>query len=319
MTEATNISGKQCLVLGAGGFIGTNLCGHLLKRGAKVQGFGRSKDYPRALERVSWISGDFADRSTLARAVEGSELVFHLVGSRLPENSNKDPIGDLESNVLSTLHLLDICRWSAVRKVIFASSGGTVYGVAGQTPIPETAPTDPITAYGIGKLAIEKYLALYRHLHGLDYAILRISNPFGPFQGGYRKQGVIAAFIQQALNGETLEIWGDGEVVRDFVHIDDVVAAIAEAAVYAGPHRLFNVGQGVGRTVNQILADIEAVLGRGALPKRYKPSRMADVPVNVLDIGLIRRELGWQPRQDWLSSLRSTADWLIEAGTAGGR
>jgi UDP-glucose 4-epimerase len=319
MTEAANISSKQCLVLGAGGFIGTNLCRHLLQRGAKVQGFGRSNAFPDALEGVRWISGDFADQSALAQAIEGSELVFHLVGSRLPEVSNQDPVGDLESNVAGTLRLLDICHRHGVRKVIFVSSGGTVYGIAPQIPIPETAPTEPITAYGIGKLAIEKYLALYRHLHGLDYAILRISNPFGPFQGGYRRQGVIAAFIQQALNGETLEIWGDGEVVRDFIYIDDVMTAICEAALHAGPYRLFNVGQGIGRSVNQILADIEAVLGRGVLPKRYKPSRAADVPVNVLDVGLIRRELGWQPRHDWRSSLRATADWLIEAGTADAR
>ena len=143
---------------------------------------------------------------------------------------------------------------------------------------------------------------------------MRIANPFGPFQAGYRKQGVIAAFVQQALNGEVLEIWGDGEVVRDFVYIDDVVGAIADAAVYEGPHRVFNVGQGTGRSINQILTDIETVLDRGAIEKRYRPSRLADVPVNVLDIRLIRREIGWQPREDWLSALRATVDWIAEGG-----
>jgi len=265
------------------------------------------------LEGTTWTQGDFSDHAAVARAVEGSELVFHLVSGSLPESSNRDPAADLAANVVNTLHLLDVCRLSDVRKVIFASSGGTVYGIPRQIPIPETAPTEPIAAYGISKLAIEKYLALYRHLHGLDYAVLRIANPFGPFQAGDRRQGVIAAFAQQALNGETLEIWGDGEVVRDFVHIDEVVEAIAYAAGYDGPHHVFNVGQGVGRSINQILRDIEVVLDRGALTKLYKPSRLTDVPINVLDIGLIRREFGWHPREDWLTGLQSTVDWMIQA------
>jgi UDP-glucose 4-epimerase len=312
MTQATDLRGRRCLVLGAGGFIGTNLCRRLREQGARVQGFGRSKSFPDALAGIDWMTGDFADRDAVARAVEGNDLVFHLVGSRLPESSNQDPAADLSVNVVNTLQLLDACRRAKIGKVVFASSGGTVYGIPRQTPIPEVAPTDPIAAYGISKLAIEKYLALYRHLHGLDYAILRIANPFGPYQSGYRKQGVIAAFAQQALNGEILEIWGDGEVVRDFVYIADVVQALLDVALYAGPHRVFNVGQGGGRSVNEVLRDIEFVLGRGVLEKRYMPSRLADVPVNVLDIALIRRELGWEPRTDWLTGLRATVNWLKE-------
>lgn len=304
------IAGKQCLVLGAGGFIGTNLCRRLLKLGAKVQAFGRSKTFPEALEGVTWISGEFSDHAAVARAVEGNELLYHLVSGSLPESSNMDPAADLSANALQTLHLLEVCRVSNVRKIVFASSGGTVYGVPSHVPIPETAPTDPIAAYGISKLAIEKYLALYRHLHGIDYTILQIANPFGPFQLGHRKQGVIAALIQKALAGETLEIWGDGEVIRDFVYIDDVVEALIAAAIHDGPHRLFNVGQGAGRSINQIISGIEAVLNRGELPKLYKAGRPTDVPVNILDIALIRRELGWEPQSDWLASLSATAEWM---------
>ena len=243
--------------------------------------------------------------------MEGNEFIFHLVSGSLPESSNRDPAADVTANILPTLHLLEVCRVSEVRKVIFASSGGTVYGVPSQVPIPETATTDPIAAYGISKLAIEKYLALYRHLHGLDFAVLRIANPFGPFQMGHRKQGVIAALIQKALAGETLEIWGTGEVVRDFVYIDDVVEALTTAALGNSDHRLFNVGHGAGRSINTIIADIEQALGRGELPKIYKAGRPTDVPINVLDISLIREELGWQPRSDWAESLKRTIDWMI--------
>lgn len=315
MSQPPDFKGRQCLVLGGGGFIGTNLCRHLLKLGARVQGFGRSRSFPEALEGVRWIAGDFADHAAVARAVEGSELVFHLVGGSLPESSNRDPAADLAANVPNTLHLLDVCQRSEVRRVIFASSGGTVYGIPKEPgSVAETAPTDPIAAYGISKLAIEKYLALYRRLHGLDYTILRIANPFGPYQSGDRRQGVVAAFVQRALNGETLEIWGDGEVVRDFVYVGDVVDAIARASLYGGEHRIFNCGQGEGRTINQVLADIETILGGGSLPKIYKPARPADVPVSILDIGLIRREMGWQPKEDWLNALRLTADWIRETG-----
>lgn len=315
MSEPIDFAGRQCLVLGGGGFIGTNLCRHLLKLGARVQGFGRSRSFPEALEGVRWIAGDFADHAAVARAVEGSELVFHLVGGSLPESSNLDPAADLAANVPSTLHLLDVCQRSKVRKIIFASSGGTVYGIPkGPGSVSETAPTDPIAAYGISKLAIEKYLALYHRLHGLDYTILRIANPFGPYQSGDRRQGVIAAFVQRALRGETLELWGNGEVVRDFVYVGDVVDAIARASLYEGEHRIFNVGQGEGRTINQVLADIERAVGGGSLAKVYKDPRPADVPVSVLDITLIRREMGWQPREDWLSGLRATIDWMRKTG-----
>lgn len=314
ITAVQDIVGRRCLVLGAGGFIGTNLCLRLLELGAKVQAFGRSKSFPRALEGATWIAGEFSDHTAVARAVEGNELVFHLVGGSLPESSNKDPAADLSANVLQTLNLLEVCRLSNVRKVIFASSGGTVYGIPSQIPIPETAATNPIAAYGISKLAIEKYLALYDYLHGLHFIALRIANPFGPFQVGYRKQGAIAAFVQKALNGEALEIWGDGEVVRDFIFIDDVVEAMIGAALYRGSHQVLNVGQGTGRSINQILRDIEVVLDRGPISKIYKAGRATDVPVNVLDISLIERELGWRPTTDWLAALRTTAEWTLEAG-----
>ena len=182
--------------------------------------------------------------------------------------------------------------------------------IPARVPIPEDAPTDPISAYGISKLAAEKYLGLYRHLYGLDYRVLRIANPYGPFQTAVRRQGIVAAMIEKALARETFEIWGTGEVVRDFVHVDDVVDAFAEMIEHSGLPRVFNVGCGVGRTVNAVVSDVERALGRGKLSVTYKPGRAADVPVNVLDIALIGRETGWRPRTSWLDGLRATAEWI---------
>jgi UDP-glucose 4-epimerase len=307
---ARPLAGASCLVLGGGGFIGVNLSRALVDAGARVEAFGRHLPFPEALQGVTWTGGSFADREALARAVDGNEYVFHLIGGGTPESSNKDPAADLLSSVLNTIPLLDLCLSSHVKKIVFASSGGTVYGTPACTPIPESAPTDPVSAYGISKLAVEKYLGLYRHLHALDSVSLRVSNAYGPFQTADRKQGVIAAMVRRALAGDPVEIWGSGDVVRDFIHVDDVVAAMLASATYQGAHRVFNVGSGEGRSVNQILSDVEAVVGRGLLNRIYRPGRPADVPVNVLDAGLIGREMGWRPRVDWLSGLRGTVDWL---------
>ena len=309
LSNSLSLAGRNCLVLGAGGFIGTNLCHRLAGSGATVLGFGRNRrEDTFAGARIEWRQGEFRDSSTLARAVEGQHVVFHLISGSTPESSNHDPAGDIESNVLTTLRLLDLCRSEGVERVVFASSGGTVYGVPQTVPIAETAHTDPICSYGIGKLAIEKYLGLYKHLHGLDSVVLRIANPYGPFQSARRRQGVVAAMIRQALDKKGFEIWGNGEVVRDFLHIDDVVNAMMAAAGYAGPARVMNVGSGMGLSINRIADDIEALIGR-AVPRTYLPARPADVPVNVLDIALIQRELGWKPRISWQDGLARTLEW----------
>ena len=307
--------GTECLVLGAGGFIGAHLCAALLARGAAVRGYGRRQSYPDALRGVRWLSGDFADRVALARAIEGCDLVFHLLAGSTPESSNKDPAGDLSSGVAPTLQLLDICREAGVRKLLFTSSGGTVYGIPERLPIDEAARTDPISAYGIGKLAIEKYLSLYRRLHGLDYAVVRIANAFGPYQDPSRRQGVIPAMANALLSGRPVEIWGDGQVVRDYLYAPDVCEAILAAAGATGTSRIFNVGSGIGRSLLDVLDDLGAVLGIAAPPRIHRAARAADVATNILDIGLIQRELGWAPRTDWSDGLRATIAWLSD-GTA---
>ena len=304
------LRGSSCLVLGAGGFIGGHLCRSLRRRGAVVHGFGRRRSYPEALEGVRWTAGEFSDRAALARAVDGAEHVFHLLGSSTPESSNKDPVADLAAGAMASLHLLEICRAAGVRKVVFLSSGGTVYGIPSAVPISEDAPTDPISAYGVSKLAVEKYLRLYHHLHGLDYVVLRVANPFGPWQDPDRRQGVVPALMQAVLDGRPAEIWGDGRVVRDYLFAADAADAIAEAAAYRGEHRIFNVGSGVGRSVLDVLEDIGAALGRPDVQAVHRPARATDVPVNVLDTSRIQRELGWEPRTGWADALDATAAWL---------
>ena len=302
------MAGRRCLVLGGGGFLGTNLCHALAGADADVLSFGR-----RAPEGIPAIVGAMEDHDAVARALAGREIVYHVVGSSLPASSNADPIADIESNVIGMLRLLEQCRQAGVRQFVFASTGGAIYGITPAAPIPETAPTDPISAYGISRLAIEKYLHLNQHLHGLDYRVLRIANPYGPHQSGLKPQGLVAVLLRRALAGETLEIWGDGTVVRDFVHVTDVARAFLHASLYEGPHRVFNVGSGRGLSVNSIVGDIETVLGR-SLARTYMPARSADVPVSILDTGMIAREIGWTPCIEWLDGLRSTGDWFRRNG-----
>lgn len=299
-----------CLVLGGGGFIGRALVEALMRRGARVTGFGRIGPLSNVPAEIPWIPGDFADRVALARAIQGNEIVFHLLGGSTPESSNADPLSDLMAGAAATLALLEICRAEGTRKIVFASSGGTVYGIPQQVPIGENAATDPISAYGVNKLAVEKYLQLYRHLHGIDCAVLRVSNPFGPLQSPWRRQGLIANTIFKLLVGEPIEIWGDGSVVRDYVYIDDLVEAFVSASLYSGPHNVFNIGSGVGLSVKAVVEEVARVLGVGNIELTYKPSRPADVPINVLDITRAKAELSWSPLTPWSTAIGTTAEWM---------
>lgn len=324
--SAPSLAGTRCLVLGGGGFLGLNLCNRLARAGAEVTCFSRSHPQLEVLDRrVARLTGQFADRLAIANAVERQDVVFHLIAGSIPESSNRDPSAELAAAPIATLHLLDICRSARIKKVVFSSSGGAIYGIPRVIPIPEQAPTDPISAYGISKLMIEKSLHLYRHLHGIDYQILRIANPYGRFQLGTKHQGLIGSYIHRVLSDLPLEVWGTGEAVRDFLHVDDVSDAFLAAVTYDGPHKVLNVGSGVGLSVNQIIVELKTAFGRDRLPCVHKPSRAADVPANVLDTALIRSELGWQPRVALREGLVGTIAWMrahlaeMRAGSAGPR
>jgi UDP-glucose 4-epimerase len=183
-----------------------------------------------------------------------------------------------------------------------------VYGVPQYTPIDEAHPTDPSCSYGITKLAIEKYLHLYKNLYGLDYVVLRISNPFGEWQCTRAAQGAIAVFLGKALRGEPAEIWGDGSVVRDYVYIGDVADAAVSAMTYKGKECVMNVGSGVPTSLLQVLDCIEAVTGKH-MERRFMPGRGFDVPVNVLSIVRAKRELGWSPKTPFQDGLARMLNW----------
>lgn len=285
-----------------------NLCRRLASSGARVRAFGRRCSFPQALEGVEWFQGDFSDTAILASAIESFDVVFHLVHTNTPQSASLDMAADLRQNVISSLALLEICRKLGVKRIVFVSSGGTVYGAAKQVPTPETSPTDPITAYGISKLAIEKYLALYERLYGLSFRVLRVANPFGPFQVPAKNQGIVAALISRALHQEEIEIWGDGSVVRDYIFVNDVIDALAAAVGDQGNERIFNIGSSHGRSLREVIGAIELKLG-AQLPITWKPSRPIDVPTSVLSIDRAKAALGWSPKTSFEEGVEQTIDW----------
>lgn len=304
----------KCLVLGGGGFLGSHLCEALLTRGHDVRildrpNLARFKSFQHHAT-VEWIDGDFVNLKDVDSAVSGCDIVFHLVSTTLPRSSNENPVYDVETNIIGTLHLLESVRKHKVRKVIFVSSGGTVYGIPREIPIKESHPTEPICSYGISKLAIEKYMSLFHLLHGIEYCVLRLSNPFGERQRVSAAQGAVTVFLHKALRNQEIVIWGDGSVTRDYFYVSDVVSALIQAMSYEGDNRLFNIGSGVGRSLNEILDAIDLLIG-APVKRVYKPPRAFDVPVNVLDISKAESLLKWKPQIQFSEGLSRTAQWLI--------
>jgi UDP-glucose 4-epimerase len=287
---------EAALVLGGAGFLGAHLARRLLERGHPVTVFDRPQVSNRRLDTLpdaARVEGDFLNEADLRPLIESHPLVFHFVGNTLPASSNENPAYDVETNVVGTLRLLDLALECGVRRIVFPSSGGTVYGPCPTVPRVEDDPTHPVNAYGIGKLMVEKYLELYARLHGLDYQCFRFANPYGGDQTSIGVLGAVATFVERARRGEPVDVWGDGSVTRDYLHVEDAIDAVLRGLDYRGPCRVFNVGTGVGTSLEQLIALIQRVCGVEIAVRRHA-ARAADVPWNVLDASRARTELGWE-------------------------
>lgn len=303
----------RCLILGGSGFLGSHLVELLLEEGMDLRVFSRSANSYNRLAplagKIELIGGDIRASRALAKAVEGCDYVFHLIGTTVPATSNLDPVFDIETNLSPAMRLLEVCVEAKVKQVIFPSSGGTVYGDAGSEPIPETWPPEPRSSYGITKLTIEKYLELFYRLHGLDYAILRIANVYGPRLPTRGDQNAVGAFLARLGRGEPIVLWGDGSVKRDYVYVEDVARAFRAALGQQSPFKVFNVGTGIGTTLLELITCMEHVIGRCAQIIR-QPGRQIDVPVNILDPTRAREYLGWKAARSLEAGLISTWSWM---------
>jgi UDP-glucose 4-epimerase len=300
-------------VLGGAGFIGSAIVDRLLVDRHEIRVFERPRILPYRKftedEKVEWITGDLLNIHDLSNAIDGVDVVMHLVSTTLPKSSNDDMIYDVESNLVATLRLLEQMRLKKIPKIVFISSGGTIYGHPEYSPIDEKHPTNPLVSYGITKLAIEKYLILYEHLHGIKSIILRVANPYGERQRLESAQGAVGVFLKKAILNEPIEIWGDGSITRDYIYISDVAEAFAQSITYNGKKSIFNIGSGKGTNLNEIIVLINKALNRN-IDYSLKPGRSFDVPSNVLDRSLAFKELGWSPKVNLADGIEKTATWI---------
>ena len=319
--SATTEAGGRVVVLGGLGFMGSHICRELVARGYPLRIFDRLYALRTLVEdiedRVEIVEGDMALTDDVMNVLSDAATVIHLVHTTVPGSSMKDPAYDLSSNVVSSVSWLSRLHETKVRRLIYVSSGGTVYGLPQTNPIDETHPTDPISSYGITKLTIEKYVAMYASMFGIDYCIVRPSNVYGPGQKLHIGQGVIGVLSDRALRGEPLEVWGTGESLRDYLHIEDLVSALAALVLYTGPHRVFNISSGVGRSVLDIIRILGDRLGF-APALIHKPDRGFDVPVNVLDSSRLHAETGWRPAIGLEDGIARTIEWLRQLQKHGG-
>jgi UDP-glucose 4-epimerase len=286
------------LILGGCGFIGRHVAVLLAREGHRVTLADRA---PLAQSMPADVAESVAGRllefgsADWDVIVADVDVVHHYAWGSLPASANSNPGGDLLTNVGATIGLLDALQRRGGGRVVFSSSGGTVYGKLHRTPVPESHPVAPITAYGAGKATAEVYLGLYRHMHGLDCRIARIANPYGAGQDLSRGQGAVTTFLHHALMHQPITIWGTGEVVRDYIHIADVAQCLVALAVSPRTEAfVFNVGSGAGISLNQIVSELEARLGR-TLDVSRTAARPFDVPVSILQIDRARDILGWSP------------------------
>ena len=300
-------------IFGGGGFIGSAIADRLLKDGHELRIFERPRVEPYRKffdnERVEWLTGDLMSLHDMSSVIDGVDVVLHLISTTLPKSSNDDPIYDIQSNLVATLQMLNVMVSKHIRKIVFISSGGTVYGDPSYLPIDENHPTEPRVSYGITKLAIEKYLLMFQHLYGIKVNILRVSNPYGERQRVETAQGAVGVFLKKAIQNQPIEIWGDGSITRDYIYVGDVAEAFARAVNYNGLHSVFNISSGVGTSLNELIGMIERVLGREAV-RNYQSKRPFDVPISILDNSLGRQELGWEPKVKLNEGIIKTAQWM---------
>jgi UDP-glucose 4-epimerase len=298
------------LILGGAGFIGRHVAAELLAQGHRLviadrvaldcaAEFGADANAQSVIVDLSVVDWDML--------VSDADVVHHYAWTSIPASADGQAQSDLNSNLTTVLGLLDALRRLGRGRLIFSSSGGTVYGKAGSDPIREDCRLAPITAYGAGKATAEIYMGIYRAQYGIDCRIARIANPYGARQEIRRGQGALTTFTHQALTDEEIVIWGDGTVTRDYVHVTDVTRALVNIAVLPSMDEqpILNIGSGQGVSLNDIVDALQRRLGRLIRVQRT-PSRSFDVPVNILDISAASRVIGWRPALSFTEGLDRT-------------
>lgn len=300
----------RVLILGGNGFLGSHLIDVLEPLGHDIVVLDQySERFREPRDGITYVSVVFGNRSELEEVLSNNiDVVVHLVSSTLPKSSNEDPSFDVQSNVIESIVLFELCVKHHIKRVVFISSGGTVYGLPESMPVGETHPTNPICSYGITKLAIEKYLHLFKTIHGLDYTVLRLSNPYGPRQDPSRNQGVIGVFMKKIILGEPITLWGDGTILRDFIYVEDF-AQICAKSITSNINGVFNVGSGEGTSMRDLIVLLGNAVGIQPIVSS-SPGRVFDVPAIVLNNEKAKKAFNWIPEVSLNVGVLKFYDWM---------
>ena len=302
-------------VIGAAGFIGTNLAMQLVENpNCKIKLVDKKREYFVDFMRehytnVEIIESSLDNEKEFNKILKKQDIVYHLVSSTIPATSNQHIAQELATNVIFSANMLDACVKNDVKKVVFISSGGTVYGKENNCPLNEMTKTYPISSYGIQKITIEKLLYLYNYMYGLDYRVVRLANPYGPYQRPNGVLGAVTTFTYRALKDEKIIVYGDGSVIRDYIYIDDAIKAIINITFGECEYRTFNVGCGYGTSINEVIDKIQNVLQKKLLVS-YQKGRQVDVPINYLDISRYEKRYGVLSTIDLNLGIERTAEFL---------
>lgn len=309
---------RKVLVTGGAGFIGSHVADAFIARGDRVWivddlSSGREANIPKQAEFVRASINDKA-AAELFEKVGGFDIVSHHAAQLDVRKSVEDPRHDARINIDGLLNLTEAAVRTKVRRILFVSSGGVIYGEPEQRPTVETAPKEPLSPYGVTKLASEYYLNYYAQVHGLEYASLRYSNVYGPRQNPHGEAGVIAIFCDKLVEGAPITIYGDGLQTRDYIYVGDVVAAnmiLADLDMPASTNldqRAFNVGTGVEASVVELAEELMRA-AQITVPIRHEPERRGELRHSCLDASRLRAT-GWEPKQTLREGLRITYDFI---------
>jgi len=301
----------KILITGGAGFIGSHLTDRLIEEGneaAVIDNLSTGK-IENLNPEAAFYNVDIGDQKIKEIfEKEKPEMVFHLAAQIDVRKSVADPLSDAKVNILGSINLLHNAKMSNVKKFIFISTGGAIYGEADTVPTPESYREFPLSPYGIAKLSVEKYLNYYHKVFGLKCSILRLANVYGPRQNSRGEAGVVAIFCDKIITGKTPVIYGSGKQTRDFVYVKDVVDACVKASDLS-KNSIYNIGTGIETNINQIFEAISSVSGYN-IPANYEAAKEGEQQRSCLDISKAAKELGWQPKYKLQDGIKETFNWF---------
>lgn len=306
---------NRCCVIGGGGFIGSKVVDVLLSSGRQVAVIGRTPQPSRQLpEGTLYFHGDISDKGFISERLQEADEVIDLAYSSVPKTSFENPVEDILSNLPGSVGMFELACTMNIKKMVFISSGGTIYGEPRCLPIAETHPTEPISPYGITKLALEKYAFMFHRLKGLPITCVRPANPFGEGQKPFVGQGFVATAIASILSGKEVLVFGERGTIRDYIYIDDLAKGIVAALDYALPGECYNVGTGIGRSNLDIIEAISHIAEQNGLKPKvcHQPARPFDVSANILDSTKLQEISGWKPNAGFDESIEKTFNWHMK-------